>query len=111
MRAIIGSKQNAVTEIGPGIGHRQIDRLLRARNHNRTTVVLNQIGEGRSSVGKGICSVTHHESVIVIVGFFDAFYDLQPDIRPYIGTVDVKQLDGFHVADLLYFRDKFQKFV
>ena len=73
-------------------------RLLRARHDDRLRGVLDHVRERRGGISHRVRSVRDHESVVVIVFFFDRTADLIPVLRLHVRAVDPEKLHEVYVA-------------
>ena len=81
-----------IQQVGTGVCDCQINGLLRPCNHNRSAVILDQIGQSRSCIRHGIGSVAKHKSVVKLIFRFDQSGKLQPVACAHICAVQCKRL-------------------
>ncbi len=67
--SVVGGKTETVQKIGTCICNCQVNRFLCTGNHDRSPVILDQIGQGSCGVSHGISAVTDHEPVVEFVFF------------------------------------------
>lgn len=67
---VMGGKAQAVKQIGTCVCDGQIDWLLRACDNDRTAVILDQIGQGRSGISHGISAMADYKAIVEFIFFF-----------------------------------------
>ena len=107
---VVGSKTQAVQQIGAGVCDGQINWFLSSCDHDRTAVILDQIGQGSCSVSHGISAVADHKSIVEFIFFLNELCQLQPVVSTYIGTVQGKRLHCVDGAELFGSGDILQQF-
>ena len=105
-RIIITRIDDAVTKIHLCIGTIDVDRLLRACDHDRLSGILHHIAERRRGVGHRIRAMRDHEAIISIIIFLNCADDLRPDSRRHIGRVNVTELENIDIAVRFHLRNK-----
>lgn len=73
---VVGSKTQAVQQIGAGVCDGQINWFLSSCDHDRTAVILDQIGQGSCSVSHGISAVADYEPVVEFIFFLNELCQL-----------------------------------
>ena len=99
----MASVEQAVEEIGAGVGNIHIDWFLCAGDNDRLRRVLDQIGQSSCGVSHGIGTVADNKTVVVCIVVLDGFHDGQPVFRLNVGTVDVQNLNGIDGAEFTSF--------
>ena len=97
---VVRGKEQAVVEVGPGVGRVQVDGLLGARQDDGLGGILDQVREGGRRIGHGVRPMADDEAVIVLVGRFNGAGHLDPVLGLNVGGVQVDELDGGDVNEV-----------